>query len=95
MQRGIFRGSYDDFFLSTVEAKHILHTPVAGSQLLAQLTVCAIEVQVVEAVALALVDKLAVVPRQEYDGVLGFYVFGMCLFKKSSYQFACFYAVLA
>ena len=39
----------------------------------------------IESVTLALVDKLVVVPWQEYDGVLRFYVFGMRFLKESSH----------
>ena len=36
----------------------------------------------VVAVALALIDKLRVVPWQKDDGMLGFYIFSMLLFVK-------------
>ena len=49
----------------------------------------------VEAVALALVDELAAVPRQEYDGMLGLNVFGVCFLDEGGHQLACLGIVLA
>lgn len=50
----------------------------------------------VVAVALALIDKLRVVPWQKDDGMLGFYIFSMLLFVKGiAFQWLSCFRVIA
>ena len=62
----------DDAAGAGVETEEFEHLKLTGSELLEQLAFGVEEVEVVEAVALALVDELVFVPRQERERVLGF-----------------------
>ena len=61
----------DDAAGAGVETEEFEHLKLTGGELLEQLAFGVEEVEVVEAVALALVDELVFVPRQEGERVLG------------------------
>ena len=63
----------DDAAGAGVETEEFEHFKLTGGELLEQLAFGVEEVEVVEAVALALVDELVVIPRQESEGILRFY----------------------
>lgn len=65
-----------------------MYQPLPFCQLLDELAVRIIEIQMVVAVFLALVDKLSMIPRQEQDGLLRLHIFGMRFFDKRGHQFA-------
>ena len=65
-----------------------MYQPLPFCQLLDKLAVRIVEIQMVVAVFLALVDKLSMIPRQEQDGLLRLHIFGMRFFDKRGHQFA-------
>ena len=87
--RELCAGNNNLFFLG-VEAQNLFYQPVSLGQLTDLPAVRIVQVKVAEAIFLALVDELAVIPRQENDRVLRLYILVALLFKKSGRQFACF-----
>ena len=89
------RACYDNLLLLGIETQHLFNQPFAFGQLAELLAACVVQVEVAEAVFLALVDKLAAVPGQENNRFLRFYILVVFLFKKSSHQVACLGVILA
>ena len=108
LQRRYFCATDNNFLLSCIESKNILHQPVAlcqrsyfqvfqiGSAFQFAIFPCTFsfclrihQIQVVETVALTLVNKFTFVPRQEYQRMLRFYVFRVLFFIQYSFSFTC------
>ena len=71
--RELCAGNNNLFFLG-VEAQNLFYQPVSLGQLTDLPAVRIVQVKVAEAIFLALVDELAVIPRQENDRVLRLYI---------------------
>ena len=66
-------GANDDAALCGVESEEVEHFKLALRELAEHLAVGVEEVEVVEAIALALVDELVIIPREEGERILRFY----------------------
>lgn len=66
-------GANDDAALCGVESEEVEHFKLALRELAEHLAVGVEEVEVVEAIALALVDELVLIPREEGERILRFY----------------------
>ena len=78
----------DDGLAALVEADDALVNPAAGGDLLHKFAAGVVEVEVVEAVALAEVEEEAAVPRQEGEGVLGLDVLLVALLEQHAFTLA-------
>jgi len=66
-------GANNDAALCGVESEEVEHFKLALRELVEHLAVGVEEVEVVEPIALALVDELVVIPREEGERILRFY----------------------
>lgn len=78
----------EDVFYQPVAFGQLFHlvelaigtTNRSGVSIGIHLSLCVEKIEVIVSVTLALVDKLGIIPRQEYNRILRLYIFGMSFF---------------